>query len=89
MAVGFSAGLAGTNMVHGIVTANAGGGGAAVSNTGIEFVWHTDWRNDKLHKAIRRIEARSTGRRLTPGEGTIEMIREARDGGMYGLSANS
>jgi hypothetical protein len=42
------------------------------------------WRNERLKRILEEIEARSAGMRLTPGDDTIALLREAREGGMYG-----
>jgi hypothetical protein len=44
------------------------------------------WQNNKLLDTLRAIENSSAGRRLTPGDRSLEMLREARAGGMYGHS---
>ncbi len=41
--------------------------------------------NEGMLSALREIEERQKGRRFTSGKDTQEMIRQARNGGMYGL----
>jgi hypothetical protein len=41
-------------------------------------------RNEGMLEALRLIAERQQGRRSTSGDDTQQMLREARDGGMYG-----
>lgn len=41
-------------------------------------------RAKTLLQAVREIDERNQGKRLTPGDETQALLREARDGGMYG-----
>ena len=41
--------------------------------------------NEKALAVLRRIATRQEGEAYTDGSDTLRMIREARDGGMYGL----
>jgi len=45
------------------------------------------WQNQSLLQIIREIDRAQAGKRLTPDEGSDEMLRRARSGEMYGLGA--
>ena len=83
--MGLGAGLAGTNLGREINASYVGGGGAAISETDVCFIWS----NERLMAAMKRIEVRSAGKRLTPGQDTVRIIREGRAGGMYGIASGS
>jgi hypothetical protein len=43
--------------------------------------------NEAMLAALREVAAIQNGMRLTPGENSDELLREARDGGMYGINS--
>ncbi len=41
--------------------------------------------NEAMLEALRKVSERNKGKALTSGEDTERLLREARDGGMYGI----
>lgn len=81
LVLGLGSGLGAINMTP-IVYAHPSGGNYASAEPRITAF---QWRNQSLVETIRDIDRRRSGMRLTPGEESENMLREARAGGMYGL----
>ena len=79
--VGLNVGPADTDTGHGNVVVRASGGSCAYA----EPHGALTWQNHSLLRTIREIDRRRSNMRLTAGDGSEDLLREARDGGMYGI----
>lgn len=83
IALGLGAGVGAFDMNQHVTIAGRSDSIAVYSETGVIFHWRNA-KNNALLTALREIEQIQRGMRFTPDGGSEELLREARDGGMYG-----
>lgn len=78
----FGSGLGGSSPfgVHEGLRMSGGSSGSAEAHETIR------WPNRTLLDTVRKIDRRRSNMRLTPGDESLDLLREARAGGMYGVA---
>jgi hypothetical protein len=65
-----------------------GAGNVAASEFAPQFRWSSVGPNNSLQETLRKIRQRLDKMPMSSGSDTLDIIREARDGGMYGFPAD-